>query len=61
MLINIDQYLLSTLSKILEKAVHTQIHVFLKTNKLLTAQANLVLAKSYLYTAVAFAKFTDIK
>ena len=48
---------LPTLSKILEKAVHTQIYAFLNTNKLLTPSQFGFCEK--LSNAVALSKFTD--
>ena len=48
---------LPTLSKILEKVVHTQVYGFLKTNKLLTQ--NQFGFREKLSTAVALSKFTD--
>ena len=48
---------LPTLSKKLEKAVHTQVYGFLKTNKLLTQ--NQFGFREKLSTAVALSKFTD--
>ena len=49
---------LPTLSKILEKALHTEICAFLNINKLLTSSQFGFREK--LSTAVALAKFTDI-
>ena len=48
---------LPTLSKILEKAVHSQVYSFLKTNELLSP--NQFGFREKLSTAVALARFTD--
>ena len=48
---------LPTLSKILEKAVHSQVYGFLKTNELLSP--NQFVFREKLSTAVALARFTD--
>ena len=48
---------LPTLSKILEKAVHSQVYGFLKTNELLSP--NQFGLREKLSTAVALARFTD--
>ena len=48
---------LPTLSKILEKAVHSQVYGFLKTNELLSP--NQFSFREKLSTAVALARFTD--